>query len=893
MKTQLQYYFLVIILLIGTNSFGQLFPDPTTLSTGQGTPGSNDPIWTCSQWYTAQPTDPSSAVYTPALINNNCAPGSWVDPATLPAPMNNGNWITGQDANCAQNTSTGYRFYRLELNLPADCNGYSVTQPGNYTLTFTGYVDNLITDVFLNGTALGISGGGYSIGSQLTITIAGPWLVGTNFIDILIYNVPGGTPGDKNPYGLLLVSDASSLNGSDTDGDGISDLFDQCPCDAGNNPVGCIEADFTCDIDMIRAAFLAEGCKELQGCWDDCSMYFLNPQFLTGGAAQAFAQTLGSNLISIQSADENACILTDLNRLGYTSGDVIWIGFNDEAVEGQFVWYDQSPVVYTNWASGEPNNSGGNEDCTQIYPGGSQPGTWNDLKCNGYNSMSIIEVNLCPVTNVTAPITMCQEEDTTIKVTSTILGSFPYSYTWDNNSTQLSQSIAPMETTEYVVTTKDRYNCQVKDTVKVTVNKKPIADFSNDAGCQSNTVIDFTNESTIPGNETLTSNWNFGGGQTSTTDDPQNTFSNFGTKSVTLIVTSPAGCKDTVTQSFSVYADPVASFTYDAACNVNPEITFNNTSTTPDNSTLTSHWSFGNNQSNNTTSPTVILPSPTGNTVTLVVTTPDNCKDTIVKTVDANVYPKADFDYVPACIDQVISFNNTSTIANGSVLDYQWALGSGQTSTQTNPTATYGTSGNQSVILIATSLTGCADTLVKDVTVYPYPNPPIITSNSPVECPGDDFTFSGNAISGASYFWSGPQNFTSNSRTNTLVASNENQGDYSLYIEVNGCPSDAAVISMSIAGKLVPLVADFPNVITPNGDGKNDHLDINNYFSSCLPFKIEIYNRWGSRVWVQESAGDPFEGKDQNSGSKLADGVYFYQLTYGDEMRQGYITIIR
>lgn len=892
MKIYQKYFLsLLLILFIGTTSFAQLFPNPTTLSTGQGSPGTTDPIWTCSEWFSTQPTDASGATFIPSLINNTCAPGSWVDPSSLPAPMDNGNWITGQDANCANNSTTGYRFFRLELNLPEDCNGYSVTQQGNYVLTFNGYVDNLITDVFLNDTPLGISGGGYSPGSQLTITIDGPWQVGINYIDILVYNVPGGGSG-SNPYGLLLVSDANSLNGSDTDGDNISDLFDQCPCDPGNNPVGCIDPEFSCDLDMIRDAFTDAGCEQLDGCSDDCSIYFLNPQYLSGNDAQAFAQTLGANLISVQSAEENECILSDLNRLGYDNDEVIWIGFNDEAVEGQFEWYDQSPINYTNWAPGEPNQSG-NEDCVQIYPGGSNPGTWNDLNCDSYNSMSIIEVNLCPITDVTPPITICQEEDTTIKVISTILGSSPYSYVWDNNTTQTSQSVAPMDTTSYYVTTKDRYNCQVKDTVVVQVNDKPTAEFSNDAGCQTDKVVSFTNESSTPGNGALTYNWNFGNGQTGTTKEPQNTFPSFGNQTVSLIVTSPEGCKDTIEHNLSVLANPVAAFTFDSECNINPEITFQNTSSSPDNSTLTSNWDFGNNQTDNTTSPTVTLPNPSGNSVTLIVTTPDNCKDTIVEIVDANVLPIAGFDYTPDCENEVIGFTNTSTIAGNNTLDYQWDLGNGETSTQPNSTATYGTSGSYPVTLIATASSGCADTIVKNATVYPIPNAPVITSNSPVECPGDIFTFSGNAINGASYFWSGPQNYTSNDRTNTLVSNEGNQGDYSLYIEVNGCPSEPSYVNFKIEGKLVPLVDEFPNIITPNGDGINDHLDINEYFSSCLPFKIEIFNRWGNRVWVQESEGDVFQGKDQQSGVDLTEGVYFYKLTYGDKVRQGNITIIR
>lgn len=885
--------FLLFIVASAPSIFGQLFPNPSTLSTGQGTPGANDPLWTCSPWYSSPPSSPTGATFTPALINNNCAPGNWVSPASLPAPMNNSNWITGQDANCAQNTSAGYRFFRLQLNLPADCNGYSVTQPGNYTLTFNGYVDNQITDVFLNGTSLGISGGGYSAGSQLTFSIVGPWQVGVNYIDVLVYNTPDpSNPSNPNPYGLLLVADAASLNGSDTDNDGITDLFDQCPCDPGNNAVGCAEQIFTCDVDFIRTAFTGAGCQELQGCWDDCSMYFLNPQFLSGSQAQSFAQNLGANLISIQSASENSCILSELVRLGYGSSSVIWIGFNDETTEGQFVWYDQSPVVYSNWAPGEPNNSGGNEDCVQIYPGGGNPGTWNDLNCGGYNSMSIIEVNLCPITNVTPSITMCQGLDTVIQVTSTILGSSPYSYTWNNGANQTSQNVSPMQTTSYYVTTFDRYNCSVKDTIDIIVNLKPVADFSDDAACKSTPIVNFTNTSTITDNSALISNWDFGNGQTTTTSNPQNTFPNFGSQTATLVVTSTGGCKDTITKTLGVFAQPTADFTYNTSCSAQPQITLQNNSSSPDNSTLGSSWDFGNGQTSSTTSPTVTFSSPLGNNVTLIVSTPDNCKDTIIKVVDASVIPVADFSFIPNCIDEAIVITNTSSIADNTTLTSDWDFGNGQTSTQQNPSTSYSTSGNYPVTLVVTSVGGCKDTLVKNVTVYPFPNAPIITSNSPVACPGDAFSFSTNTISGATYSWVGPQNFTSTAKDNTLIASKDNIGDYSVFVTVNGCSSDTSSVTLKILGQILPLTEDLPNVFTPNGDGKNDYIDMNDYFTSCTPFKMTILNRWGNIVWEQESFGEAFKGKDL-SGKELADGVYFYKLIYNKEVKQGFITIIK
>lgn len=57
-----------------------------------------------------------------------------------------------------------------------------------------------------------------------------------------------------------------------------------------------------------------------------------------------------------------------------------WIGLDDVAVEGTFAWQDGTPVDYTAWAGGEPNDAGGNEDCGHIaeWAGGG----WNDIPCD-------------------------------------------------------------------------------------------------------------------------------------------------------------------------------------------------------------------------------------------------------------------------------------------------------------------------------------------------------------------------------------------------------------------------------------------------------------------------------------------------------------------------------
>jgi gliding motility-associated-like protein len=466
----------LLVLCLVYNLNAQIFPNPATLSTGQGPVGTNDPIWQVSPLTPGVPPNPMSGInFVPAYIDNNCAPGSWVDPASLPPPVNNGNWITSPGQSCANNLADGYLYYRLTLNLPPDCAGRSVSTPGVYSLSFDGYVDNTIVDVFVNGVSTGISGGSFSPGTQISFTLTGPWVGGTNYIDVLVRNVPGGNP---NPYGLLLVASTTLSASTDADNDGVADLYDNCMCDPGNGPDGCPQAPHpnNCDLIAIRQAFFAAGCVELETCLSNCSMYFYNPQSLSGSAAQAFAQSLGANLISIQSAAENACIINALNTKGY--GGIIWIGFNDEASEGLFEWYDQSPVTYTNWAPGEPNNLGGNEDCTQIYPNGQ----WNDLPCNVGNSASVIEVNLCPQVTIAHTPLVCKGNGATLTA-STILGSAPYSYTWSTPGNGNVLNVLPQTNSSYAVTATDRYQCTASASATVDVYQVNVSAGPDKAYC--------------------------------------------------------------------------------------------------------------------------------------------------------------------------------------------------------------------------------------------------------------------------------------------------------------------------------------------------------------------------------------------------------------------------
>jgi gliding motility-associated-like protein len=81
-----------------------------------------------------------------------------------------------------------------------------------------------------------------------------------------------------------------------------------------------------------------------------------------------------------------------------------------------------------------------------------------------------------------------------------------------------------------------------------------------------------------------------------------------------------------------------------------------------------------------------------------------------------------------------------------------------------------------------------------------------------------------------------------------------------------------------------------PNVITPNGDGKNDCFMVENLTTSlCGPQfeRVVIANRWGKRVF--ESEFRDF----QWCGDGLAGGQYFYTIFFSDRNYKGILNVLR
>lgn len=105
-------------------------------------------------------------------------------------------------------------------------------------------------------------------------------------------------------------------------------------------------------------------------------------------------------------------------------------------------------------------------------------------------------------------------------------------------------------------------NCRDTVTRNVEVSERPLALFATTNGCV-NGPVNFTNGSIPPVGQTLTYNWSFGDGGTSTTANPTHTYTsaNAGVKyPVALTATTNKGCSDAKRDSVSIEPSPVAAF---------------------------------------------------------------------------------------------------------------------------------------------------------------------------------------------------------------------------------------------------------------------------------------------------------------------------------------------
>lgn len=398
--------------------------------------------------------------------------------------------------------------------------------------------------------------------------------------------------------------------------------------------------------------------------------------------------------------------------------------------------------------------------------------------------------------------------------------------------------------------------------------------------------------------------WDFGDGLgTDTATNPMYTYADTGTYTVMYVAIDSAACIPTDTAYFTVnilLEDSLdAQFLippYDP-CTDSLTIQLNFTGTGAD----SLYWTMGNGDTfiNDTSiSYTYTIP---GTYIVSMEAYDTICNNTFTYT--DTVYFNPNITTVNAVVPPnillceqpyIVNFTGNNPAPPNSYWDFGDGIG---TSTQTNPSYTYASSGLYSVTYVAIDSSTCniADTVTFQVQITIAPAfAATIDFEPPPPCSSLDSFLVELAFSGTgadSILWDlGDGTLLT---TNTVSYVYGGPGTYTITMTAyNFLCGDETITSEATFTEAKETESIIPNIFTPNGDGLNDRLQFIG-IDNTQEYSIQIFSRWGNKVYEGSNALAHWDGNKQKSGT------YFYILKYTDncskeeKISKGTVTLLK
>jgi len=426
--------------------------------------------------------------------------------------------------------------------------------------------------------------------------------------------------------------------------------------------------------------------------------------------------------------------------------------------------------------------------------------------------------------------------------------------------------------------------CPGRDSVQVTVNELPFveASFTVDppSGCSPHTAT-FTSDVVDARNDYL---WHFDITDPNTTraGSPTETFeyTEAGTYTARLVIRNDCN-RDTFETEIVVRPSPVAQMGYSATevCQGEP-ITFFNESE----NFFGGQFNFGDGNTANIPNPApYVYGQPGTYTVLMTIVSPENgCPSTDSVTVTVHPNAIADFDYPELiCLGDSVTFTNTSQFSDR----LRWNMGDhGGFRTGNQVNYAYLEEGDYTVTLIAEGAGGCNDTISREISVIPKPEPlfdyEIIESDngcSPVIVQfynRSSFPGSGNGTL-VWDFGNGTPQHTEFTDPEPVRYTNFSGVDSAFTVTLTaetpiGC---SATYSLDV---LICSTLEVPNAFTPNGDGINDSFKP--LVERASEYVFEVYSRSGEKVFETDDPLTRWDGLHYQNGRECPQGVYLYQF---------------
>lgn len=595
-----------------------------------------------------------------------------------------------------------------------------------------------------------------------------------------------------------------------------------------------------------------------------------------------YANALPAGLYTVDITDKNGCTLTEQIQIvtpvpianTFSKNDVSCYGGSNGTLIANTTG-GTAPYSYL-WSYQQQTN-----DTIQNLPAGSYTVTITDA--NGCDNIFTEQISAPQQIKPNSTITnvSCNGLSDAIVALNVQGGVAPYSYLWNNGTTQSTN--ANLTAGIYVVTVTDANGCIRVKAFTIT-EPQPILLSINlvDTICigQQATL------NAIAAGGTGTYNWLWNNQATSSTIlvTPTATTSYF------VSVTDSNNCPSK-TDSISVNVFPplgIAATGTDTICEGQSTV-LSSIANGGNGGPYSYLWSNGSDSSSVNVFPTV--------TTTYSVSITDNCTltpATAVLPVVVNETPSIDISPMTeqGCMPLEVQFLNNSSYPQGTI--FTWLFGDGQSTDSISPLHIYNTDGIYTVSVQAITPDNCVSSFImsNSIEVYPLPVSSFSISPESISILHPEITISDSSLLSAIWFYDFGDGKTSAFQNPTHIYQDTGRFTVIQIVESEfGC-RDTSNKEVIVEGAFTVYI---PNAFTPNNDGSNDYFFANGY--GITELKMQIFNRWGNKVFETPSVSGRWNGID-TSGKICPQGVYVYTAKIKDQYGiyhtyNGQVTLIR
>jgi gliding motility-associated-like protein len=185
---------------------------------------------------------------------------------------------------------------------------------------------------------------------------------------------------------------------------------------------------------------------------------------------------------------------------------------------------------------------------------------------------------------------------------------------------------------------------------------------------------------------------------------------------------------------------------------------------------------------------------------------------------------------------------------------------------------------------------GGVDTFIRTFTITINPLPVLNISSNLGTSISKGLTAQLTASGGTSYTWSNAQGIISGQNSPVLTVRPASTTTYTVTVSNPTTCINTYSITINVNDDYQALKVN--NILSPNGDGKNDFLVIKN-LDMYPNHTLRIFNKAGREIYTKVNYANDWDGTF--NGSYLVEDTYFYIVDFGQGLHKlkGFVSIVR